>query len=333
MSVHAYAAPSHEDNPDVIVRDMITPDRAIDDFLDDGLRRGWSTRTLTTYRRILLEFDARLPVDADVTEITSDDVRRYLGSKKKLARGTIAHAESVLASWFLWLVQEQKIKASPMSRLRRTKRIRAEDLDVVSVSTDQARKLIAAAAALDAIHSTVDRPRWTYRLCLGLLLYMGPRRHAVAQLRLRDYDPKAGQIRFREKGNKFIRKPVPGELRAWLDEAIADKLIVKPTDFLIPPPPYAFYSDKVLEGAEERDGRCIWVLVKEAGRKAGVETHVHALRAAFAVFYLERNPGDIRGLQESLGHSNIATTAIYLRKLEKQTAMEPMRELSWAVEA
>jgi hypothetical protein len=55
------------------------------------------------------------------------------------------------------------------------------------------------------------------------------------------------------------------------------------------------------------------------------------LRAAFAVFYLERNPGDTHGLQKLLGHRNPATTEIYLRKLDTETSMERVRGLSWGV--
>jgi integrase/recombinase XerC len=170
---------------------------------------------------------------------------------------------------------------------------------------------------------------WTHYLCIMILVYLGPRRQAVANLRRRDYDRKGGRIRFHEKGDKTIWKPCPTDLAAALEEADDAGVWAKATDFLIPPAPYAFYSDAVLAGKAERDGRVIWEIVKDVGRKAGVETHVHALRAAFAVFYLSRNPGDLKGLQELLGHSNIATTAIYLRKLEKATAMEPVRELSW----
>jgi site-specific recombinase XerD len=143
-------APNPDEAREIIVRDMINPYRAIDDFLDDGLRRGWSTRTLNTYRRILEQFADRLPVDYDITAIKVDDVRRFLGAKKGNSRGTVAHAESVLSSWFKWCYFNGKLKANPMDRLERTKRQRAEDLDVVSVSSEDVPKLIAAARLLDA---------------------------------------------------------------------------------------------------------------------------------------------------------------------------------------
>ncbi len=179
------AEPSRSEPNDVIIRGMISPYRAMDDFLDDGLRRGWSERTLSTYRRVLYAFGDRLPLDYDVSQITSDDLRRYLGSKKGAARGTIAHAEAVLASWLKWCYLNQKIKANPMDRIARTKRIRAEDLDVTSVSSDDVRKLLAAAAVLDLAASTGDRRVWTHRCCMGILAYLGPRRHRRGMARHR----------------------------------------------------------------------------------------------------------------------------------------------------
>jgi site-specific recombinase XerD len=314
---------------EVIVRDMMTPDRAFDDFLDDGLRRGWSERTISTYRRILRGFTDRLPLDYDISDVKEDDVRRYLGSMKGLSRGTIAHAEAVLSSAFKWCYLNRKIKANPMDRIQRTKRIPADELDVTHVSSEDVPKLLAAARALDALASTQTRRVWTHTICLMILVYMGPRRRAVSRLRRRDYDRKNGHMRFKEKGGKTIWKPVPDELRPVLDEAADSGVWAKATDFLVPPAPYAFYSKEVLDGKEDRDDRCIWEIVKACGRKAGVETHVHALRAAFAVYYLKSNPGDLEGLRALLGHRQLATTAIYLRFLEQEQAMDRVRGLSW----
>lgn len=61
---------------------------------------------------------------------------------------------------------------------------------------------------------------------------------------------------------------------------------------------------------------------------AGVEAHVHARRAAFAVYYLERFPGDVEALEELLGQRSIATTQVYVRKLDRASAMGRFRGLS-----
>jgi hypothetical protein len=63
------------------------------------------------------------------------------------------------------------------------------------------------------------------------------------------------------------------------------------------------------------------------GRHSG-ET---AQRIAQGFPYLQRFPGDVEALKELLGHRSIATTQIYLRKLDRASAMERVRGLSWAV--
>jgi integrase len=199
-----------------------------------------------------------------------------------------------------------------MDRLPRTRRIPAADLDVVTVQTEEVVRMLQVASG------------WSERIALAVLCYTGARRRAVANLRLRDYDRLHGRLRFHEKGEKVIWKPVPDELRSLLEAAIANGAIVEVDDYLVPPEGY-------LSRKGVRDDRVIWRLVRRVADRAGVRAHVHALRAAFAVFYLERHPGDVEALNELMGHRSIATTQVYLRKLDRQRAMERVRDLSWGV--
>ena len=291
---------------------MLTVDRAIDLFLGDLNRRGATERTRRTYARLLDKFCNRLPDGYDVSKITTDDCRRWLDTFANRARGTQAHAESVLASFLKWLYLDGKLARNPMDRLPRTRRIPAADLDVVTVQTEEVVRMLQVASG------------WSERIALAILCYTGARRRAVANLRLRDYDRLHGRLRFHEKGEKVIWKPVPDELRSLLEAAITNGAIVEADDYLVPPEGY-------LSRRGVRDDRVIWRLVRRVAERAGVRAHVHALRAAFAVFYLERHPGDVEALKELMGHRSIATTQVYLRKLDRQRAMERVRDLSWGV--
>jgi len=295
--------------PEVIIRTVLTFDRAADDFLGDCHRRGFTERTIRTYQRTYDELSERLPRDLDVSKITTDDVRRYLGTKAHLAPGTVAGVEAHLSSLFKALYLDGKIARNPLDRLPRTRRLRPDDLEVTTVDVADVPRLFAAAQT------------WPERLALAILVYMGPRRRAVARLRLADYDRLHGRLRFREKGGKVVWKPVPDELRSLLEAAIAAGAI---EDYLVPP-------EGCLQRKGDRDDRVIWRIIKRIAARAGVEAHVHALRAAFAVYYLERFPGDVEALKELLGHRSIATTQVYLRKLDRDNAMERVRGLSWDV--
>lgn len=298
----------------VIFRDMITPGKAIDLFLGDLRRRNYSKRTIDTYRRILDQFADDLPRDLEVNKITTDHCREFLDRWSNAAAGTRAHSFSVMSSFFKWLFHTERIKRSPMDRLERPRRLPSDDLDVVTVSADDVRALLAAGT------------NWTEKLAIAIPAYLGPRRRAVALLRLRDYDRERERIRFYEKGQKVIWKPVPPPLSSLLNSAIADGAITEPDDYLVPP-------EGPLVKPGDRDDRVIWRTVNKVALKAGVTAHVHSLRAAFAVFFLEQHPGDIEALKELLGHRSLTTTQVYLRKLNRGSAMERVRDLDWGAEA
>lgn len=131
--------------PEVIIRTVLTFDRAADDLLSDCHRRGFTERTIRTYQRTYDEFSERLPRDLDVSKITTDDMRRYLGTKAHLAPGTVAGVEAHLASLFKSLYLNGKIAHNPIDRLPRTRRLRPDDLEVTTVDVADVPRLFVAA--------------------------------------------------------------------------------------------------------------------------------------------------------------------------------------------
>ncbi len=306
------------DEPRVIIRAMLTPDRAIDDFLGDCRSLRWSERSIRSYGDTLYRFADSLPVGIDVSKVTADHIRRYRATRSHLAVGTVAGEEAHISSWLKWLRTTGKITRNPMDEVARTKRVPAEELDVVTVETIDVPRLLEVAAPS------------TERNALAIASYLGPRRHAIALLRLSDYDGHA--IRFKEKGSKTIVKPVPGELAHVLDASIA-RGEISPRASFQPDDPYLVPPEGYLSRVGHRDDRVIWRVIKRVAARAGVDAHVHALRAAFAVFYLEQNQNDadaLLSLKDLLGHRSLNTTLLYLRRRNKQAGMESVRSLSWA---
>jgi len=294
----------------VIVRPMLTVDDAVDRYLGDLARRGKSDRTRDTYGRTLDDFCGSLPRHWDVAKIGADDVRRFLDRYNRNAAAYRAQKDSILRGFFHWLYVNEQIKRSPMDRMLPPKRQRPEDVDVVSVSADEVRSMLNACEG------------WKERLTLSILAYMGPRRRAASRLRLSDYDRVGRRLRFREKGEKTIWKPVPHELARTLEAAIVAGVYTKADDYLIP-------SVASQRRRGERDDRIVWRTVRRVADRAGVKAHTHSLRAAFAVFYIEQHPGDREALKELMGHRSIETTEVYLRRLDREVAMERVRSLDW----
>jgi integrase len=290
----------------------MTHARALDDFLADCRARGWADGSLAAYAATLCRLTGSLPDSQDVAATTVDDIRRYRATRQRtVARNTLAGEEAHLASYFGWLYRNGHIPNDPVGQLDRTRRVPSDDLDVTTVDTADVRLLLEAAR---------PGPEQT---ALAILAYLGPRRHAVSALRLDDYDQARGVIRFREKGAKTIVKPVPAELAAILDASISrGDILEPPDDYLVPP--------RGLLRLDDRDDRAIWRIVKDVAERAGVTCHVHALRAAFACFYLDQHPDDLLGLKDLLGHRSVNTTLIYLRRRDRQAGMERVRTLSWA---
>jgi integrase len=283
---------------------------AIDLFLGDLARQGRKSGTLLDYRYKLnlLADDLK---DCYVDEIELADYERFLNRWVGRAASTLAGAVSLahVFSEFLW---RRGFTPTDVARpIKRPRKSRPEDLDVVTVTMEEIRRM------LDACET------WQEFLCLTTAIYLGARRAALARVRLHDVDFEAGTIRFFEKGGKVIVKPLPDEYVEILRAAESEGVWKRPDDYLIP---------NRRPGAvkrPERSDKVIWETVRKVAARAGVTSTVHALRAAFAVQFDEANPDQLIALKELMGHERIETTLVYLRRKNRAKAMEAVRTLSW----
>jgi integrase len=304
---------------------MADLDYAIDAYDADLGRRGMSPATRLKYRQILDLFAARYERVAP-GDITRDDCRDFLalwtrprpprkGTRKPLppaSANTLALHHSILKGFFGFLHDEELIDQNPMDGLKPPKRLRPEYLPVVTTAAGDVARLINACDEMDEL------------LCIGTLAYMGPRRTAAANLRRGDLDLDQGLARFAEKGGKTVTKPIPEALLELYRTADDDGIWLSPMDYVIP-------NRRAPRSPHTRSAKVVYQILERVAARARVLTHPHALRRAFAVQFDDQHPQQLLALQELLGHDRVETTQLYLRRKDMAKAMEPVRDLSFAL--
>lgn len=136
---------------------------------------------------------------------------------------------------------------------------------------------------------------------LELFYSSGLRLSELAGLNLAQLDLPAGLVEVHGKGSKTRVLPIGRKAREALENWLPHRALANPPD------------DAVFISAKGRrlGPRAIQLRVGQAGvRELGQHLHPHMLRHSFASHMLESSQ-DLRGVQELLGHADIATTQIY----------------------
>ena len=263
----------------------------IDEFLAHlAVERQGSTHTLDAYRRDLAAL-AGWARGRDLLALDGNDLRAFIASEHRrgLSPKSLQRRLSACRSLYRWLLKQGRLQASPADGIRAPKAPRKlpQVLDV-----DEAVQLVQLPT--DAPLGLRDRA------LLELFYSSGLRLSEVCALRWGDLDFDAGLVTVLGKGSKQRIVPVGSHARrALLDwrEASAGT----GTGFVFPG-----------RGGARISARAIQLRMKQLALRQGVfkRIHPHLLRHSFASHVLESS-GDLRGVQELLGHADIATTQIY----------------------
>lgn len=141
------------------------------------------------------------------------------------------------------------------------------------------------------------------RALLELIYSSGLRLAETASLNLVDIDWSDGMLTVTGKGNKTRTLPIGSHaltaLREWLE---ARKLYTQPDE------PALFTTQR----GKRISHRAVQMRMQQLSAQQGMDNPVypHMLRHSFASHMLESS-GDLRLVQELLGHANISTTQIY----------------------
>ena len=272
------------------------------------VERRLAARTLALYGealRRLQAFAAATPVALRAVE--TQHVRRWAARLHGggLAPGSIAIALAAWRGFYRWLGRDGQVRANPVEGVRAPK---AGKPLPKALSVDHAVALAEhrGDAAVDPRLDARDR-------CIVELLYgCGLRIAELVGLDVRAAAGAAGWIDAADasahvlgKGSKRRSVPVG---RAAL-AALADWETQRPA--LARPGEAALFVSR--RGTRLTPSQ-VRSRLRVRAQQAGLPTHVHPhmLRHSFATHLLQSS-GDLRAVQELLGHANIATTQVYTK--------------------
>jgi integrase/recombinase XerC len=256
------------------------------------VERRMSPHTLDGYRRDLDGLQAYATAQGlEVDTLHTEQLRAFIASEHRrgLSPKSLQRRLSACRSFYRWLLRHGRILANPAQLIRAPKAPRKlpQILD-----PDEAKVLVEVST--DAPLGLRDRA------LLELFYSSGLRLSEVCALRWRDLDLTGGMVTVIGKGNKQRTVPVGSYARAALGEWKSDQRPAVDDAFVFP----------------GRNGpltsRAVQLRLRTLAQRQGLfkRVHPHLLRHSFASHVLESS-GDLRGVQELLGHADISTTQIY----------------------
>jgi integrase/recombinase XerC len=268
--------------------------------------------TLTNYERDLQRLTA-LSGSNDLSSLTMQDIRRCMIvlNKQGLHGKSIAHALSVWRGFYDWLHTQGRTQSNPVVGLKAP---RSSKPLPKALSVDNAVQLASftgdESAAANRDNAMIEL-MYSCALRRAELVSLDWRHHKSATYESKSWlDLDSLEANVIGKGSK--RRIVPiGEkamkaIRAWLLTR-ATMLSAKSSEDAQAALFLGTQGERINAGV-------VYARVRAAAIQAGLPTsvHPHMLRHSAASHVLQSS-GDLRGVQEFLGHANISTTQIYTK--------------------
>lgn len=297
--------------------------RTVSRFLQAlAIEKNASEWTVKSYREDLTQavdfFVEQLGEEASVDRLTPRLIRSYLAwlSEKGYAKSTVARRLAGVRSWLRYLCRLGELSSNPAEGIKGPKQgahlphfLTEEDtvklLHTPGTGANKKGKPVKSAKG------SKPSPRQTWvatrdRALLETIYSAGLRVSEAVGLNVEDLDLDGQSAIIRGKGKKerlvILGKPAVAAIREWL---VQRKQLLHHAKKETP----AVFLN--LRGARLTTRSVAWLLhhyVVEAGLNP--EVSPHTLRHSFATHLLNHG-AEIRGVQELLGHQNLATTQIY----------------------
>jgi integrase/recombinase XerC len=255
----------------------------------------YSGLTVENYARDLGHL-FELSAGKSLDQLKIHHIRRFIAQlhSRGLGGRSLARMLSAWRGFFSYLMRDHGLQDNPCAGLRAPKS--AKTLPQ-ALSPDEAARLVDMPS---------DTPEAIRDKAMFELLYSSGLR--LAELVDLDLEPmradlSAGEVRVTGKGSKTRIVPLGrfaiSALQAWM--GVRDEL-AKPDEIAL------FVGQR----GSRISPRVVQLRLRQCGVKQGINSnvHPHLLRHSFATHVLQSS-GDLRAVQEMLGHASISTTQVY----------------------
>jgi integrase/recombinase XerC len=256
-------------------------------------------RDVSSFLGFLAEHLGGKPKLADLSRLAPVDVRAFLARRRRdgIEPRTLMRALAATRSFARFLEREDRGRVGALAAVRAPR---------ISRSLPKPLSVLSAKNVADpASRAGEERELWVLArdaAVLALLYGSGLRISEALGIKRRDAPTEGGQLTVTGKGGKTRMVPVLPQVSRAVSEYVALC-------------PFTLASDAPLFRGE-RGGplspRIVQLAMERMRGALGLPDSAtpHALRHSFATHLLARG-GDLRSIQELLGHASLATTQIY----------------------
>ena len=260
--------------------------------------RRLSPHTLSNYRRDLTSFDSALSRQQiyRAEQVQESHVRYWVSGlhRRGLAGSSIQRGLSAARSLFKYLGRIAGYPRNPVSVVQAPRQSRRLPK---TLDPDQLQQYLVFAD---------DKPSALRDCAMAELFYSsGLRLAELVSLNVDDIDNQECLLQVTGKGRKTRKVPIGKAALAAIDRWLE----VRPSTTADPDAARALFTSARGRRISLRNTQA---RLRLQGRRSGMRqnVHPHMLRHSFASHMLESS-GDLRAVQELLGHANIGTTQIY----------------------
>jgi integrase/recombinase XerC len=271
--------------------------QAVQQYLDYlAYNKRYSSHTIDAYRRDIQRLIHTLE---DLghnawADTQADTIRAAMITARKtdLAPKSIQRILSSWRSFFTYLLQQRLVKLNPVEGIKAPK---SPQKLPNSLDPDQISQVLNAPIASDDPMAMRDNAMVELTYSCGL------RVAELASLNVFDIDMTDASLIVTGKGNKTRQLPIGRQaitaISSWLQQRSQLKCLDANALF-------------INHRGQRMGVRGIQMRMAKMSASHGQHIHPHMLRHSFASHLLQSS-GDLRAVQELLGHSNISTTQVY----------------------